>query len=121
MQLKNEEAPAAVGRSGEGGYEACTRDTTSRKQKRNHESEAAKLARDKFVWRGLSLHLGRSSKPLLTVVPDVAYPHLFRIPTFGRMDERAAESHQSARCRVWARSLFAGGGNARRGLLQPRR
>ena len=34
MQLKNEEAPAAVGRSGEGGYEACTHDTTSRKPKR---------------------------------------------------------------------------------------
>ena len=79
MQLKNEEAPAAVGRSGEGGYEACTHDTTSRKQKRNHESEAAKLPRDKFVWRGLSLHLGRSSKLLLTVIPDVTYPHLFRI------------------------------------------
>jgi|tagenome__1003787_1003787.scaffolds.fasta_scaffold16129500_1 hypothetical protein len=79
MQLKNEEALAAVGRSGEGGYKACTHNTTSRKQKRNQQSEAAKLARDKFVWRGLSLHLGRSSKPLLTVVPDVAYPHLFRI------------------------------------------
>ena len=121
MQLKNEEAPAAVGRSGEGGYEACTHDTTSRKQKRNHESEAAKLPRDKFVWRGLSLHLGRSSKPLLTVIPDVTYPHLFRIKHSDGWTKRAGESHQSARCRVWARSLFAGGGNARRGLLQPRR
>ena len=79
MQLKNEEAPAAVGSSGEGGYEACTHDTTSRKPKRNHESEAAKLPRDKFVWRGLSLHLGRSRKPLLTLIPDATHPHLYRI------------------------------------------
>ena len=79
MQLKNEEAPAAVGSSGEGGYEACTHDTTSRKPKRNHESEAAKLPRDKFGWRGLRLHLGRSRKPLRTLIPGVAHLHLFRI------------------------------------------
>ena len=30
---KNEEAPAAVGSSGEGGYEACTNDATSQKSK----------------------------------------------------------------------------------------
>ena len=121
MQLKNEEAPAAVGSSGEGGYEACTHDTTSRKQKRNHESEAAKLPRDKFVWRGLSLHLGRSSKPLLTVIPDVKYPHLFRIKHSDGWTSAPANITRARRCRVWARSIFAGGGNAGRGLLQPRR
>ena len=62
--LKIKRTPAAVGSSGEGGFEACTHETTSRKPKRNLESEAAKLPRDKFVWRGLSLHLGRSRKPL---------------------------------------------------------
>ena len=79
MQLKNEEAPAAVRSSGEGGYEACTHDTTSRKPKRNNEREAAKLPRDKLVWRGLSLHLGRSRKPLLTLIPHATHPHLYQI------------------------------------------
>jgi hypothetical protein len=95
MQLKNEEAPAAVGSSGEGGYEACTHDTTSRKPKRNHESEAAKLPRDKFVWRGLSLHLGRSRKPLLTHPRRHASAPVPN-QTSGRMDELPGEYHQGA-------------------------
>ena len=41
--------------------------------------EAAKLPREKFVWRDLGLHLGRSRKPVLTLVPDRTYPHLYRI------------------------------------------
>jgi hypothetical protein len=33
-----------------------------------------------FVWRGLSLHRGQSSKaPLLILVADATYPHLYRI------------------------------------------
>ena len=32
-----------------------------------------------FVWRDLSLHLGRSPKPTLTLVPDAHHPHLYRI------------------------------------------
>ena len=36
------------------------------------------LKQSKFVWRGLSLHLGRR-KPVLTLIADPTYPHLFRI------------------------------------------
>jgi hypothetical protein len=32
-----------------------------------------------FVWRGLSLHLGRSPKPTLTLLPDAYHSHLYRI------------------------------------------
>ena len=32
-----------------------------------------------FAWRGLDLHLGRRTEPVLTLVPDAAYPHLYRI------------------------------------------
>jgi hypothetical protein len=32
-----------------------------------------------FVWRGLGLHLGRLRTPVLTLVADAIYPHLFRI------------------------------------------
>jgi hypothetical protein len=32
-----------------------------------------------LVWRGLSLHLGRHKSPVLTLVADASYPHLFRI------------------------------------------
>ena len=41
--------------------------------------EAAKLPREKFVWRDLGLHMGGSRKPVLTLVPDRTYPHLYRI------------------------------------------
>ncbi len=37
------------------------------------------LKQTEFVWRGLSLHLGRSRKSILTLVADAVYPHLFRI------------------------------------------
>ena len=33
----------------------------------------------KFVWRGLALHLGRRKTPVLTLIADPTYPHLFRI------------------------------------------
>ena len=39
----------------------------------------AAFADTKFVWRGLSLHLGRRSTPVLTLVTDAAHPHLYRI------------------------------------------
>ena len=32
-----------------------------------------------FVWHGLGLHLGRRKTPVLTLVADATYPHLFRI------------------------------------------
>lgn len=32
-----------------------------------------------FVWRGLSLLLGRTRKPTLTLVQDAHYPDLYRI------------------------------------------
>jgi hypothetical protein len=37
------------------------------------------LDQNKFVWRGLALHLGRRKAPVLTLVADDDYPHLFRI------------------------------------------
>ena len=35
--------------------------------------------REQFIWRGLDLYFGRRTKPVLTLVPDATYPHLFRI------------------------------------------
>ena len=37
------------------------------------------IATSDFVWRGLDLHLGQRTKPLLALLPDPSYPHLFRI------------------------------------------
>jgi hypothetical protein len=37
------------------------------------------LKQTKFVWRGLNLHLGRRKTPVLTLVADPTYPHLYRI------------------------------------------
>ena len=37
------------------------------------------LKQTKFVWRGLDLHLGRRKTPVLTLVADATYPHLYRI------------------------------------------
>ena len=34
--------------------------------------------RDNFTWRGLDLCVGKR-KPILTLVPDVTHPHLYRI------------------------------------------
>src|SRR5262245_17153772 len=33
----------------------------------------------RFNWRGLSYHLGRRTRPVLTLVQDATYPHLYRI------------------------------------------
>jgi hypothetical protein len=49
-------------------------DTPSRRSK-----QVAAIRDVEFVWRGLSLHLGRRSAPVLTLVADPVYPHLFRI------------------------------------------
>jgi len=35
--------------------------------------------RQKFHWKGLDLHLGRGKVPVLTLVADATYPHLYRI------------------------------------------
>lgn len=35
--------------------------------------------REKFIWRGLALHWGRGRKPVLTLVADETWPHLYRI------------------------------------------
>jgi hypothetical protein len=35
--------------------------------------------REKFVWRGLALHYGQRKTPVLTLVADATYPHLYRI------------------------------------------
>ena len=37
------------------------------------------LRQSDFVWRGLALHLGRRRKPVLNLVADADFPHLFRI------------------------------------------
>ena len=37
------------------------------------------LKQTKFVWRGLDLHLGRRKTPVLTLVADATYSHLYRI------------------------------------------
>jgi hypothetical protein len=35
--------------------------------------------RQDFIWKGLGLHYGRRKTPLLTLVADATYPHLYRI------------------------------------------
>lgn len=35
--------------------------------------------RQDFAWKGLALHHGRRKTPVLTLVADATYPHLFRI------------------------------------------
>ena len=37
------------------------------------------IAANELVWRGLGLHFGRRAKPVLTLVADQTYPHLYRI------------------------------------------
>jgi hypothetical protein len=37
------------------------------------------LKQSEFVWRGFSLCLGRRKTPILTLVADPTYPHLYRI------------------------------------------
>jgi hypothetical protein len=46
---------------------------------RGRSALAAKLPRDMFRWCGLALHLGRRKEPVLTLVADHDYPHMFRI------------------------------------------
>ena len=40
---------------------------------------ASDLRRKNFVWRGLAFCLMNRSKPVLELVADSTYPHLFRI------------------------------------------
>ena len=37
------------------------------------------LDRHDFIWKGLALHIGRRKTPILTLVADATYPHLYRI------------------------------------------
>lgn len=37
------------------------------------------LKRSEFVWRGLGLHFQQRRKPILTLVQDEQWPHLYRI------------------------------------------
>jgi hypothetical protein len=37
------------------------------------------LKQTKFVWRGLDLYLGPRKTPVLTLVADATYAHLYRI------------------------------------------
>jgi hypothetical protein len=41
--------------------------------------EDVMLDKERFAWRGLKLHFGRQREPVLTLVADVTYPHLYRI------------------------------------------
>ena len=40
---------------------------------------SGKRDKQEFVWRGLGLCLGLSRKPVVTLVAETAYPHLYRI------------------------------------------
>jgi hypothetical protein len=42
-------------------------------------ARADSLDRKDFVWCGLDLHFGKRRSPVLTLVADDTYPHLFRI------------------------------------------
>jgi hypothetical protein len=42
-------------------------------------ARADRLGREEFRWHGLALHLGQRKTPVLTLVADDTYPHLFRI------------------------------------------
>jgi hypothetical protein len=50
------------------------------------------VSRDKLNWRkiaddGYALHLGRSRKPLLSVLPDAACPGMWRVLHAGRSSD----------------------------------
>ena len=38
-----------------------------------------RLNNSKFTWKGLAIHYGKRKRPVLTLVADATYPHLFRI------------------------------------------
>ena len=42
-------------------------------------TRADRLGQNEFRWRGLALHFGKRKRPVLTLVADDIYPHLFRI------------------------------------------
>jgi hypothetical protein len=48
------------------------------------------LNKEKFVWRELALHLGRCNSPVLTLVADAIYPHLYRIKYPGDSPDKEA-------------------------------
>ena len=56
------------------------------------------LKQTKFVWRGLDLHLGRRKTPVLTLVADATYSHLYRITIPERLDEHARKPDQGEGC-----------------------
>ena len=37
------------------------------------------ISMDEFVWHGLALHLGRRKQPVLVLIADKTYPHLYSI------------------------------------------
>ena len=51
------------------------------------------IGRENLSWRRVNdssaLHLGQSRKPILTVVPDVVHPEMFRVQYRGRLSDLA--------------------------------
>ena len=64
-----------------------------------------KLPRERFCWRGLVLHIGK--RPVLTLVPDATFQHLFRIRYPDRLDEPSRQSDEGEGCGLWACPLSA--------------
>ena len=42
-------------------------------------TDRSKLDRNKFVWKRFGLHYGQRKKPILTLVRDADYPHLYHV------------------------------------------
>ena len=79
------------------------------------------LEQTKFVWRGLALHLGRRKKPVLTLVADATYPHLYRIRYPNGWTSTPANLTRAKDAAYESRPLFAGGTEALRGPTDGRK
>jgi hypothetical protein len=42
-------------------------------------NRSGKRDKDEFVWRGFGLHLGARKEPVLWLVVDATWPHLYRV------------------------------------------
>jgi len=83
-------------------------------RQRDVSNQAGKLPRSEFRWSGLDLHFGRRRAPVLTLVQDGTYSHLYRIrypngwtspPTNIARVKDAAYGHARSLLAEWRRAL----------------
>ena len=72
-----------------------------------------KLNNSKFTWKGLALHYGKRKTPVLTLIADATYPHLFRIRYPDGWTSTPANLSR-AKDAAMAPQTFVGGGKPRK-------